>query len=125
MVSELRRVVVRLYQDKIAGMDINSELKRALKTQERVPQFIDNLCQQLSQVRALRPDQIKDSVNSLTEVFVAAVTAKAEERTLSPLRISMINAQYRVKRQLQLDAETWVKAEEAKKKRITQILGPT
>lgn len=111
---DLRKKIVTHYQERVKTAEIPNELRRALKTEERIPLFVDNLTRELSKVRNLREDQLRDSVYSMTDVFIAAVKAKAEQRNLSELEVARINFAYAAKRAMVMQAER-VAQEEAKR----------
>lgn len=79
------------YKEAIAlAKDIPEELRRALKTNERVPIFFDNLEAQLriAEARGIKLDRpmIKMMVYSLTEFFIKTVKAKADLDSKSDLQ---------------------------------------
>lgn len=86
-------------------MEMPNELRRALKSHERVPTFINRLVVELSKVDRLRLDQIKDATESLTEIFVASVQAAKDQKALSPLEVARINEKYKARRTMQLEVE--------------------
>lgn len=102
---DLRSIIVKIYQAKVDKAEIPNELKRALRSHERVPKFVDNLTRELRQVKGLRMDQIKDATESLTEFFIKNVEAMAESRVISVLEADRINREYEAKRILAMEAE--------------------
>lgn len=77
------------YQDYVRQAPIHSELKRALKTHERVPGFIDNLARELRKAKQeLKRETIRAAVWDLSAIFVQLVQRQAEEKLLSPLALS-------------------------------------
>lgn len=82
----VREILISEYQSTIALAQINSELKRALKTYERVPIFIDNLVKQFgTNPGQFSEFQIRQAANSMTNYFIQMVTKKANERIMSDL----------------------------------------
>lgn len=89
MLSDIRKLCREQYAARVAmRQDIPIELKRALKTNERVPKFVDNLAQQLNnpKIRAdIKRETIIMAIHDLTDVFIANVKRLAEEKHLSVL----------------------------------------
>lgn len=96
--TTLRDQIISDYQERVALKgDIPSELKRALKTHERVPLFIDNLVAQINRfpknrVRGgklvpyqLDRNKLKMLVYSMTDIFIQGVQNTAESRYRSDL----------------------------------------
>lgn len=74
---------------------IPTEFKRALKTHERVPRFIDNLSAQLLKIPGgIKRENIKKCVEDMTEMFWRAAMRKADEAAMSPLERALIRTQF-------------------------------
>ncbi len=73
---------------------VPSELRRALKLNERTPKFVDNLCRELAiaEGRGIKMDRIKikTTVHDLGAWFVGLMKTKANEQALSDLKRSAI-----------------------------------
>lgn len=85
----------KIYRETIEKQDtVPSELKRALRTHERVPAFIDNLAKELLKVnpRTSRVN-LELAVRDLTLLFVGAVKTAAEQKALSPLALALKQSQ--------------------------------
>lgn len=98
----------RTYRDAIEAMELNGDLKRALKTHERVPAFIDNLAKEFTSAKGLKikRDEVEKAVVDLTRWFVSAVTRHAEEKAMSQIARSMIKAQEKAKEDFKKEAES-------------------
>jgi len=92
MIAEIRAA----YKNKIdSDLKVNPELRRALKTNERVPVFIDNLAAEISRTNIIRSkrgkpivtkSEITWIVESMTDVFLAGLESMAKERVKSDLK---------------------------------------
>lgn len=79
-------MIISDFQECVALMQIDPELKRALRTNERVPLFVDNLvrevkaCERVMFMKGKRLDRkkIKDMVYSMTTIFCKGLEAKAQ-----------------------------------------------
>lgn len=72
------------YQEYITLREMPTELRRALKSHERVPVFIDNLAKELYHLPfPVSRETIKKCVYDLTEVFVRLVIKQSDERVMS------------------------------------------
>jgi hypothetical protein len=94
MTSDLRKLCREQYAARVAmRQDIPNELKRALKTHERVPVFIDNLSQQLNhpRIRAdIKRETIIMAIHNLTDLYISNVMRMANEKHMSVLERSRI-----------------------------------
>ena len=83
----LRELIRSSYQERIALAPIPEELRRSLRSHERIPKFFDNLERELAVLPpALRSvERIKDAVYSLTDIFTANLKRIADERQMSDL----------------------------------------
>jgi ethanolamine ammonia-lyase large subunit len=123
MASDLKSLVILHYQERIAErQDIPNELRRALKTHERVPTFIENLHKEFLLMRKVSKEQIRDATRSLTDVFIAAVRAKCEQRDLSALEIRRINEEYAMKRLGEAAAEALVRKQKSEIDRHLEVV---
>jgi len=83
---DLRQLCVSTYQDFVKNEPMPDDLRRALKTHERVPVFIDGLVKELSNVKHSVPKQsIIDAVHSMSKVFLRCVEQKAKELYMSDI----------------------------------------
>jgi hypothetical protein len=94
-VNDLRRLVVADYQQCVSLASVPDELKRSLKTNERVPVFIDNLVVQISRAKGVSRETIRTAVYDLTTTFLQLTHRKAEEMRMSDLARSTIEAKAR------------------------------
>lgn len=81
----MRSILISEYQATVAMADIPTELKHALKTNERVPAFINNLERELIAVpHKFRTElTIRNTVHDLTNVFLNSIQRKANEDALT------------------------------------------
>jgi hypothetical protein len=86
---DLRHLITCDYQEAVSLLPgVPTELRKALKTHQRVPVFIDNLTKQIAALpKHLRPDRLKLKrvVYDMTNLFVMNVKRQAEERHMSDL----------------------------------------
>ncbi len=86
---DLRHLITSDYQEAINLLPgVPSELRKALKTHQRVPIFVDNLFKQISRLPPhLKPTRlrIKQIVYDMTNVFVTNVKRQVDEKHLSDL----------------------------------------
>lgn len=77
------------------NLSINSDLKQALKTNERVPIFIDNMAKQFSLIQKMRLKKgkpllddfkLKKLVYDLTDVFLISIQKETEKRIESDVQ---------------------------------------
>lgn len=80
------------YQSYIATAEMPEDLRRSLKTHERVPAFIDNLAMHVERIEKspklkartrLNIEKITSLAIDFTKVFVANVIRQADERRMS------------------------------------------
>lgn len=81
----MRQLIIKEYQETVALAPVNEELKRSLKTSERVPAFLARLERELIAVpKRLRTDaNIRATVHDLTLLFLESIEKKNEERMMS------------------------------------------
>ncbi len=83
---DLRTKIINEYQMTVLHAPINSELKRALKYNERVPMFINKLQREISDAPVkLTDDQIAYAVKSMTELFLKLIEKTADEKHISEI----------------------------------------
>ena len=103
---ELRDLCVQYYRETVARAEIPNELKRALKSHERVPRFIDNLVRELKGVSfPLSPQTIKMTVRDLTHMFIAAVKVTSEQRLMSDMEKLVLKKRDDEKREFEAAAD--------------------
>jgi len=90
------------YQSYVKNALINSELKRALKTQERIPLFFSNLAKSLKSKKDLSREDIRLATYDLTQMFIESVDRVAKENYLSTLAKETIKEE--AKKQAAVDA---------------------
>ncbi len=108
----LRALVYQSYQTTVALAQIPDELKRALKTHERVPRFVNNLVKELEAVPDLKKTTIIDTVTSLTNVFLSNIQRKAEVDQMSALKKLELQKQAERAEEFKKAAETGIVSEE-------------
>lgn len=90
-----------------------SELKHSLRSNERVPTFIDNLAIEIQKVQDMRlskdkspfPDKvIQDTVYDMTNIFIENIERLAKERMMSDLDKQAIKAKSDYQKDLQSSA---------------------
>jgi|JI10StandDraft_1071094.scaffolds.fasta_scaffold02886_20 hypothetical protein len=98
MIAPYRGLVSRAYQRAIESIDMDSSLRRSLKSHERVPRFIDNLSDEFTKLaahrlkvgKALPADRHLESlVRDFTEMFVHGIKTKADMAYESEIKASM------------------------------------
>lgn len=85
----LREFVIKEYQATVRNHpNIPKELKDALKVNERVPAFMDNLCRELSHpaFKNKSNNYLKDIVHNATNFFINLVKQKADEAMMSDIK---------------------------------------
>lgn len=85
----LREFVIKEYQATVQNHpNLHPELKRALKTNERVPKFIDSLVGELSKpaLKNKSNNQIRDVVHDSTLFFLNLIKQKADEQMMSDIQ---------------------------------------
>ena len=94
-------LVRKTYQEAIALKQMPSDLRSALKSQERMPKFLENLAKELETVQAGRikkgktPYQektIKDTIYDFVDMFIITVETEANNRMKTDLQ-KMIDKQ--------------------------------
>lgn len=89
--------------------DIPEELRRALKTNERVPLFIDNLAKSLYRLpKDIRKETIILAVHDMTDLFINNIERKATERRMSRMEMHRLLEAEAKKAQLRAMADTLV-----------------
>lgn len=85
------------FQEYVALADINADLKRALKSHERVPAFVDNLAKELYHLPFdVSRETIKKLVYDMSDLFIKLLVRKADEGLMSDI----------AKTQIQKEADT-------------------
>ncbi len=88
---DAREFCRKTYRDYIQRAPIPTELKRSLRTHERVPAFIDNLAKELLKVNSkVKRENLVTAVESMTGLFINAVHRQAEEKAMSPIKKMML-----------------------------------
>lgn len=95
------KLVRNTYQEAIALKQMPSDLRIALKSQERMPLFLENLAKELEIIQAdrLKKNQklyqektIKDTIYDFVDMFIHTVEAEAQNRMKSDMQ-KMIDKQ--------------------------------
>lgn len=86
----LKKFVRDSYREAVAfNKNIDDSLRTALKTNERVPQFIDNLVEEFRKIQKMRVEQgkkpfdqkyLKDAVYDMTDVFICTLKEEARKK---------------------------------------------
>ncbi len=86
-----QELVRKTYRAYIETMPIPTELKRSLRTHERVPRFIDNMAAEFQKLTFdVKRETIISAVEDMTRIFVLALQTSAEQKALSPIAKAMI-----------------------------------
>lgn len=97
MISDFYRTLVRTTYDEAVKLHATapSDLKVALKSHERVPQFIDNLAMEFTKVADLRSKKaqalpavkhLKEIVYDMTDVFISGLIQENERMRESEIK---------------------------------------
>lgn len=89
--SSIKEMVLEDFREAVRLAKCSEELKRSMKTQERVPLFINNLTAQIKHAervlfrRGKRLDRLKIKmlVQSMTSIFLNNIECKAHEMQMS------------------------------------------
>src|SRR3990172_5198299 len=84
--SDLRRLIQQDYREAVAFTKMPDDLRRALKTHERIPAFLTNLERELSShkvTKFLSRTKIKRIVYDLTAMFIKNAERVVNERMMS------------------------------------------
>ena len=104
--SEIRDLCRKAYQERIAALDINVEFKRALKTHERVPQFIDNLATEFLNINhSVKRETIEKAVHDMTDFFVIGLQEKQKFQVMSDVAKMTIKKREDAKEEFRREAE--------------------
>ncbi len=85
MMGDIRKLCREQYALRVAmRFDIPDELRRCLKTHERVPLFIDNLSKSLYRApKDIKVETIIKAVHDMTDYFIDMIMKKADHQRLS------------------------------------------
>ena len=101
---DLKPLCIQTYQTTVASMQIPDELKRALKTHERMPRFLDNLVIELKVSRTrgidVSDEEAKKIVDSMTRFFVQNVQRHADDRIMSEAAKGQIKREEQTKKEM-------------------------
>lgn len=88
----VREMVLSDYRERVSlNPNIPGELRSALKTHERVPVFVDNLCKEIAKFdrlpKKIKIDRmkLKKLVYDMTDMFCLAVKSEADNRYKSDI----------------------------------------
>ena len=110
MLAPYRGLVTRAYQKALLKLDIDSDLRRALKSHERVPKFIDNLSEEFTKLASSRlkigkqlpaEKHLEAIVVDFTTVFVQGIQNQAEKRYESDIQKMLRKAEEDNRRDLE------------------------
>jgi hypothetical protein len=91
--QDLRVFCRKTYQDYLKRAEIPSELRRSLKSHERVPAFIDNLSGELGRLQfKISRETLQKCIEDMCELFIRLVQRRADEQAMSPLARAMLVA---------------------------------
>lgn len=109
-----RDLVLKSYQEAVQlHPTANSDLKRALKSHERVPLFINNLCKEIEKAQEYRlrtkkkkylESTIKSLVYDMTNVFISGIEMEAKQRYESDMQKMIREQEARAKQDLESSA---------------------
>lgn len=106
MRAEIAELCRKTFRETVKHMNMNPELRRALKTHERVPVFIDNLAGQLSTTKfKVTKEHIIKATQDLTKTFVQLVERQNQERVMSDIAKMTIKGKMEAKQKLSRDAD--------------------
>lgn len=104
--SDVRELCRRVYRETVEAAEINTELKRSLRTHERVPVFIDNLARQFAVLSwRIKRESIEMAARDLTRWFIANVDRKAKENLMSDMEKLTIKAKHDAQEEFRRQAE--------------------
>ena len=114
---DLKPLCIQTYQTTVASMQIPDELKRALKTHERMPRFLDNLVIELKVSRTrgidVSDEEAKKIVDSLTRFFVQNVQRHCDDRIMSEAAKGQIKREEQTKKEMRQLADAIFEESEA------------
>jgi hypothetical protein len=103
--TDTRDFCRQIYRETIERID-DSELKRALRTHERVPGFIDNLAREFGCLSfSVKREAIERAVRDMTNVFVQCVKRQSEERIMSDMAKLTLKAEAQAREEFRAEAE--------------------
>lgn len=95
----IREFCVKTYQEYVRTTPMNEDLRRALKSHERVPVFINNMARELAQSKA-KKETVEQAVRDMTKYFISQVEAQAKFRAMSDLAKMTLQADQAKKEKL-------------------------
>ena len=114
---DLEPLCIEMYQTTVASMQIPDELKRALRTHERMPRFLDNLVIELKISRSrgidISDEEAKKIVDSMTRFFVQNVQRHADDRIMSEVAKGQIKREEQTKKEMRQLADAIFEESEA------------
>jgi hypothetical protein len=111
----LRELVIHEYQSTVRNHpNIPRELKDALKVNERLPAFMDNLCRELSHpaFKNHSNNQLREVISETTNFFISLVKKKAEEQMMSEIAKMTIKQEIKDKEIINRAVDTGIIDEE-------------
>ncbi len=107
---DIKQVCRHAYQERIAlRTDLPTEFVRSLKTNERVPQFIDNLAKQLYRLpKDIKLETIKMAVYDMTDLFLNLQMRKVEEDHMSSVERHRIMQEEQTKSEMRAMADSLI-----------------
>lgn len=90
--ADLRDVIIEAYQEYIRIAPVNTELRKALKAHERVPNFVLNLVKEFSSSKGSKfgRETIRKATFDMTKLFINCIETRANERRMSDLEKMII-----------------------------------
>lgn len=93
--GEIQTLCRKVYVETIEQAEINTELKRALRTHERVPVFIDNLARDFSKLSMrVKRETIELAARDMTYIFIRAVDEKAKQAVMSDIAKMLVRKEH-------------------------------
>lgn len=108
MASTIRELCRKEYQFVVRTMEMPEELRRALKSHERVPLFIDNLAREFGKLTfQAKKETIVQAVHDMTKLFIVGVRANAEAMQMSSLERARLEREAEKAERMKKDVETF------------------
>lgn len=100
--TELKKRIIKHYQAFIRDAEIESDLRDALKTNERVPTFLSNLERELMGTRFTVTDsELAMIVRETTKTFLWALKTAKEVKLMSDIKRMELISQYEKRDEIQ------------------------
>lgn len=104
--QDIRDLCRRTYREYVEKRVDDTELRRALRTHERVPAFIDNLARELGRLESnVKRETIERAVTDMTAMFVGLAKRQFHERVMSKLAIGLHEKREREKEEFRREVD--------------------